>query len=88
MKGTLPSAMPRSARVRGPLEKPSPSRSCESQGFSRQTPVHERSNRALPSLTGPSFCTPATSDPLKRVRPSVPLYAPPSGPGLVGTRTL
>ena len=67
--GELEITNPRWARGLGPLEIPSPTRTCETQGLVRHTPVQDPSKRTLPSRGGPALAMLASSEPPMRLRP-------------------
>jgi hypothetical protein len=87
MNGAFVSATPRSARGAGPVDTPSPSRSCLSQRWSRHTPVHDPSMRTMPSAARPTLEAPSSSDPPNASAPSAPAYPPLASGWLLGAST-
>ena len=64
---------PRSARSAGPVDTPSPRRSCSSQRWSRHTPVHEPAICTTPSAALPTLEATSSSEPPNASAPSAPV---------------
>src|SRR6267143_2068234 len=85
--GALVIETPSSARERGPVDATSPSRSCLTQRFSRQTPVHEASTCSRPCSAGPTLCASISSDPPPTSAPSPNPYVDPASGSLDGEKS-
>src|SRR6185312_17330222 len=78
INGELEIENPRRLRGRGPVAYPSPSRSWVTRGLLRHTPVHDPSNRTLPSRGRPTLARLASREPPMMFKPRPVEYAPPN----------